>query len=94
MAKIAEKYSNKVIVTSDNPRNENVEAICKDIELGFTKKDYTIIHNREDAINNALEKMDKNSVLLLLGKGRDDYEQIGNEKFPHSDISIIKSQIK
>lgn len=94
MAKIAEKYSNKVIVTSDNPRNENVEDICKDIELGFTKKDYTIIHNREDAINNALEKMDKNSVLLLLGKGRDDYEQIGNEKFPHSDIGIIKSQIK
>ena len=94
MAKIAEQYSNSVIVTSDNPRNEKVEEICEEIKSGFSGNNFEIIYNRKDAILKALRKMTENSVLLVLGKGRDDYEQIGNEKLPHSDIGIITSQVK
>ena len=94
MAKIAESFSDFVFVTSDNPRNENVEDICNDIKNGFSGNDFKIIYNREDVIIEAMKFLNENSVLLVLGKGRDDYEQIGNEKFPHSDIGIIKSQIK
>ena len=94
MAKIAEKYSQFVYVTSDNPRNEKVENICDDITVGFSNKNYKVIYNREDAILKAISTMDEHSVLLVLGKGRDDYEQIGNEKFPHSDIEILKTQVR
>ncbi|MAJ44770.1 MAG: UDP-N-acetylmuramoyl-L-alanyl-D-glutamate--2,6-diaminopimelate ligase [Candidatus Marinimicrobia bacterium] len=93
MAKIAEKYSDKIIVTSDNPRNEKVEDICENIKSGFDRNNHKIIYNRKKAIDYAIEKMNKNSILLILGKGRNDYEHIGNEKYPHSDIGIIKSNI-
>ncbi len=91
MGKIAGEYSNKVFITSDNPRNEKVEDICAQISSGFFKENYEIELNREKAIISAINLMDENSILLVLGKGRDDYEEIGNEKLPHSDIGIIKS---
>jgi UDP-N-acetylmuramoyl-L-alanyl-D-glutamate--2,6-diaminopimelate ligase len=94
MGKIAGEYSNKVFITSDNPRNEKVEFICAQITSGFINENYEIELNREKAILSAIKLMDENSILLVLGKGRDDYEEIGNEKFPHSDIGIIKSQIE
>ena len=94
MAHIAERYSKNVIVTSDNPRNEKVEDICEQIISGFASKNHQLILNREEAIIEGINLMDGNSILLVLGKGRDDYQQIGNEKFTHSDIGIIKSQME
>jgi len=91
MGEIAGEYSNKVFITSDNPRNEKVEDICAQISTGFIEENFEIELNREKAIITAINLMDENSILLVLGKGRDDYEEIGNEKLPHSDIGIIKS---
>lgn len=91
MAKIAEKYSEKVFVTSDNPRNENVHTICDEISTGFENSNHSIIYNRAEAINSAMSQMDKNTILLILGKGHDDYEQIGDEKIFHSDIQTAES---
>ena len=57
---------------------------------GFSDSDYEVISDRSNAIQAALDKMEKNSILLVLGKGRENYQMIGSEKQPHSDIDIIR----
>jgi len=89
MASITEKYSDHVFVTSDNPRGEKLDDIISQICEGFTDENYSIIHNRADAIKKAMGKMDENSILLVLGKGHDDYEEINGQKYPHSDSKTI-----
>ena len=89
MASIAEKYSDYVFVTSDNPRYETLDDIMAQICKGFKKTDYSIIHDRGNAIEKAMHRMDENSILLVLGKGHDDYEEINGQKHPHSDSKTI-----
>ena len=89
MASVAEEYSDYVFITSDNPRHENLDSIIAQICEGFTGSKFSIIHNRADAIKKAMDKMDKNSILIILGKGHDDYEDINGQKYPHSDSKII-----
>ena len=93
MAGIVEEYSNSIIVTSDNPRTESLKNIIKDISQGFSSKKHIIIKNREEAIMYAIREMDKNSILLILGKGRENYELVGNIKHNHDDIGIIKREL-
>ena len=91
MATIAESYSNFVFITSDNPRNEDLKKIISEIIIGFKKNNYKITLNREEAIKDAINMMSKNHILIILGKGRENYELIKNKKIYHSDVNIIKS---
>ena len=91
MAGIAEKFSDEIIVTTDNPRDELLTEIMDDIQSGFTCDNYSIIENRFDAIQEGISRMDGKSLLLLLGKGREDHQLINGVKYPHSDIEIVKS---
>ena len=91
MAKISEKYSAFSFITMDNPRNEDVENINADIIRGFSGDDFTVIPDRKEAITTALKKMDENSILLILGKGQENYQEIGSVKIPYSDIEVIKA---
>ena len=91
MAKISEKYSAFSFITMDNPRNEDVENINADIIRGFSRDDFTVIPDRKEAITTALKRMDENSILLILGKGQENYQEIGSVKIPHSDIEVIKA---
>jgi UDP-N-acetylmuramoyl-L-alanyl-D-glutamate--2,6-diaminopimelate ligase len=90
MAKISEKYAAFSFVTTDNPRTELLEKINADIIQGFSSDNYTVIPDRKEAITTALKQMDEKSILLVLGKGPEYYQEIGSEKIPHSDIEIIK----
>jgi UDP-N-acetylmuramoyl-L-alanyl-D-glutamate--2,6-diaminopimelate ligase len=90
MANISEKYAAFSYVTMDNPRDELLEKINADIIQGFSSDRYIVIPDRKEAITTALKQMDENSILLVLGKGRENYQKIGLEKIPHSDIKIIK----
>ncbi len=91
MAGIAENFSDYVFVTSDNPRSEKLEDIINDICVGFKKTNHSVVFNRKEAIHQAIHKSHKDSVILLLGKGRDDYEIIGQEKLFHSDIKTVEN---
>ncbi len=89
MGRIAAKYSDKVYVTSDNPRTEEPEAIIRDILVGFTEKDdYTVITDREQAIVRAFYECRKGDILLLVGKGHENYivDKGGRRRFSEKDI--------
>ncbi len=80
MGGIAEKYSDIVIVTSDNPRTEDPEEIIKDIVVGLTKENHTVEIHREKAIEKAISLAEKNDIILIAGKGHENYQVIGREK--------------
>ena len=92
MGNIAERYADYVIVTSDNPRNENPEKIISDILEGISIEVETIV-NREEAINFAIMKAGKNEVILVAGKGHESYQKIGKETLDFSDHEISKSSL-
>ena len=93
MARIAEEYCEQIFITSDNPRTEKLEDINNDIISGFTSDCYNIIENRSEAIKSAIGSMNEKSVLLILGKGTENYQIIGSEREYHSDVDIIKECI-
>lgn len=92
MANISEKYSDFTYITNDNPRNEEPNKIIEDIKKGFQKNNYTIIKNRTNAILEAVNNFDK-SIFLILGKGIEEFQIIGEKRVPHSDIKIIRDYI-
>ena len=92
MASIAEEYSNFVYITNDNPRFEDEDSIIKDIISGFDKNEYSIIKNRTEALHKVFQNS-KNKIIVILGKGRDDYQLTGNDKKYHSDIDIIQEYL-
>ncbi|NOZ07833.1 MAG: UDP-N-acetylmuramoyl-L-alanyl-D-glutamate--2,6-diaminopimelate ligase [FCB group bacterium] len=90
MAGIAERLSDFVYVTSDNPRTENPDEIFQHILSGFKSSRHQLIKDRAEAIRTAMQRMDEDTILLILGKGREEYEIIGHEKRPHSDIKTAE----
>ena len=93
MANIAEKYCDKIFVTSDNPRNESLETITSDIVNGFNLNKHKIIEDRKFAIKCAIDEMGENSILFVLGKGRENYQIINNDKIFFSDVDTVKNCI-
>lgn len=90
MAATAENLSDQLIITSDNPRTESLNQIIGDIEKGLTGNKHTIIKDRKDALLHALGQMKPNTILMIFGKGREEYEIIGEDKVYHSDVAIVK----
>ncbi len=92
MAAMAAKYSDFLIVTSDNPRTEEPAAIIKDILVGLegTKVPYEVIENRREAIGYAVKNAKPDDIILLAGKGHEDYQIIGKERFPFDEKAIVK----
>ncbi len=93
MGDISTKLSDYVIFTSDNPRNENPLDILKDMTEGIQLHNYEIIENRETAIIRGIQLMQKSDILLVLGKGHEDYQIIGDKKYDFSDELIIHKYI-
>jgi len=94
MASIAEKYSDFVILTSDNPRSENPTSILDDMEKGLKRTNYKKIIDRKEAIQYGITSANKNDVVLIAGKGHETYQIIGNEKMYFSDKETATQFIK
>ncbi len=92
MANIACKYSSYVIFTNDNPRLEDEKEIMKDIMKGANGK-YEIIYDRYNAIKKGIELLKDSMILMVLGKGHEDYQIIGNVKKHFSDFEVVKEII-
>lgn len=93
MAKAVEKYADHIIVTSDNPRNENPEAIIGDITAGFSPDtSYDKIADRKEAIFHGLKIAKKGDVLVLAGKGHEDYQILAGNKHIHFDEREIVAE--
>lgn len=91
MGKIAEIYATKIYLTSDNPRNENPQDIIDDILSGIRNKNKIFVDsNRENAINYALVELQNDEILLILGKGDETYQIIGEQKIPFDDRKIVE----
>jgi len=91
MGAVAGRYANKIYVTSDNPRDEVPEAILEEILVGLRGKDgVTACPDRRLAIKLALEALEENEVLLILGKGDEDYQEIKGVKHPFDDREVVR----
>ena len=91
MARIAEQYADKVIVTDDNPRHEDANQIVAEIQQGFINPKKIIVqHDRSKAIRDVIQYAVKGDCILVAGKGAETYQQIGDEKFPFSDVEKVK----
>ena len=88
MAKAVESFSDRVVITSDNPRDENPEDIILDIIKGMSKS-YDAMIDRKEAIIQALDELDEGEILLIAGKGHEEYQEIKGVKYSFSDLQIV-----
>lgn len=94
MAAVAEKYAEIIYVTDDNPRSESPEKIVKDIMSGFSDKArVSVIHDRAEAIDRAIEDADQDDWVLIAGKGHETYQEISGIRLPFSDIQIASEKL-
>ena len=92
MGEMAGKYSDYCIITEDNNRYEEFDDIAKDILVGIkkTKCEYTIIPDRKEAIKYAIVNGKKGDIIMLIGKGHEDYKEIKGKRYPFDERIIIK----
>jgi UDP-N-acetylmuramoyl-L-alanyl-D-glutamate--2,6-diaminopimelate ligase len=93
MARVVEQWADRIVVTSDNPRTEQPQAIIKDIVAGFEDPDsekITVEADRRKAIELAIENSGPDDIVLLAGKGHETYQIVGDRKFDFSDKDIAR----
>ncbi len=91
MGKVAEKWADLVVITSDNPRWEEPEAIIEDILKGIEQKKKVFVQkDRKEAIKFALQNAKEGDVVLIAGKGHEDYQEIKGVKYPFKDQDVVK----
>ncbi len=95
MGKVAGEFSDIAIITSDNPRTEDPIAIIEEIERGVkeTGGEYMSIPDRRDAIFEAIKRADPGDVVLIAGKGHENYQIIGDDKFDFDDRKVATEAI-
>ena len=91
MGEVADKYCDKIYITSDNPRSENPRKIAEMIQDGILNKSkVTLEIDRSTAIKNAINDLQEEEILLIAGKGHEHYQVIGNKVIKYSDYEEVK----
>lgn len=97
MAEVACEYSDRVIFTSDNPRNEDPLQIIKDMEEGVNvvaRKKYISIADRREAIKTAVSLSDREDIVLIAGKGHEKYQEVSGVKHEFDDKKVLKEMFE
>ena len=92
MGEIADQFASKIYLTNDNPRSENPTSIIKQIKKGCSRS--KIILDRKMAIKSAINNLNTDSILLIAGKGHENYQIINNQKKYFSDQKVSKFFLK
>lgn len=93
MGEIASQLATQVIVTSDNPRHESPASIIQSVMAGAGQQAISI-ENRADAIKQAIHQAKKGDVVLIAGKGHEDYQEIAGVKYPFSDMQVAQQALE
>ena len=97
MARVALKWSDQVILTSDNPRSEDPEVIIQDMEKGIDaahKYKLLSIVNRRAAIKTACRMANAGDIILVAGKGHENYQEIKGVRYPFDDKEVLKEELQ
>jgi len=94
MGKVASLYSDDIVLTSDNPRNENPHQIIQDILKGIHIDAVFICPHREEGIKKGIELARKQDIVLIAGKGHEKFQIIKNQKIPFDDVKVAQKFIK
>lgn len=91
---MAEKASvaDYVVLTTDDPRYEPYDSILNDLAAGMQHDQYACIGDREQAVRHAVQQAEAGDIIILAGKGHEDYQIIENTKYPHSDKEIAENE--
>ncbi len=94
MAAMAEQHADHVVLTDDNPRSEDAEQIIRDIRQGFAHaENVDVIHDRATAISTVFERAAAKDLVLIAGKGHEDYQLIGEQRLQYSDREMAATLI-
>lgn len=96
MGEVSGRLADLTIITSDNPRNEEPQAIIDDIKTGIAKTDgrYVEIIDRKEAIAYAIHHGEPGDIIVLAGKGHEDYQEIKGKKYPMDERVLIRRFLK
>ena len=96
MGEVSGRVADYTIITSDNPRTENPEEIVKDIEEGIKKTNgkYECIVDRKEAIRKAIKMANKRDMIVLAGKGHEQYQEINKKREPFDESEIVNNIIE
>ncbi len=95
MAQVAEKYCDEIILTNEDPYDEDPDSIVKVMKEAITKKKVDVIMDRREAISSAIQKATKGDVILITGKGTDPYiMEAGGKKTPWSDAQVAREELE
>jgi UDP-N-acetylmuramoyl-L-alanyl-D-glutamate--2,6-diaminopimelate ligase len=94
MGAIATRLSDFVVITSDNPRSEEPSGIIKEIEDGAVAKNYVIESDRREAIRKAVNMASDGDIVLVAGKGHEDYQEIKGVRYRFNDREVLEEVLK
>lgn len=94
MAKAVERFADKIILTTDNPRTENPNQILEDTQKGFTSSKFSREIDREKAIKKSIFESNENEIILIAGKGHEEYQDVNGVKINFSDFNIANKYLK
>jgi UDP-N-acetylmuramoyl-L-alanyl-D-glutamate--2,6-diaminopimelate ligase len=90
MGAIASRLADLVVVTSDNPRSEPPLQIIEDIKKGFVRDNYKVIADRKKAIEYAISARDDEDIVIIAGKGHEEYQLINDQTIEFDDVEVVR----
>ena len=94
MGEIADRHADYAIITSDNPRKEDPNAIIAEIDKGFRSEHYEKIVDRTEAITRAIELAQPRDIVLIAGKGHENYQEFADHTVPFDDLQVARRALE
>ena len=91
MGEVASEYADIIVITDDNPRTENSTDIINDIVSGIPLEQFKVMPDRREAISYAVSIAGADDIILIAGKGHENYQEIGTKRYPFDDRDIVKN---